>query len=63
MFAKILIRPYLIPQILKITTTTELKINALNPYMSNSSNYSNKTLKEEIEILDKDKTQTDISRS
>ena len=37
-------------------TTTELKINAPNPCMFGSSNYSNKILKEEIKILNKDKT-------
>ena len=63
-FAKTLIGPCLTPQILKITTTTELKTNALNPYMSGSFNCSNKTSKEEIiEMLDKDETQTDIGGS
>ena len=44
-------------------TTTELKINVLNPCTSSSSNCSDKMLKEEIETLNKDKTQTDISGS
>ena len=37
-------------------TTTKLKTNALNPYMSGSSNCSNEMLKEEIEMLNKDET-------
>ena len=37
-------------------TTTELKINAPNPCMSGSSNCSDEMLKEEIKMLDKDKT-------
>ena len=37
-------------------TTTELKINAPNPCMSGSFNCSDKILKEEIKMSDKDKT-------
>ena len=46
-----------------MTTTTELKINARNPCTPSSSNCSNETLKEEIEMSDKDETQTDIGGS
>ena len=55
-----------------MTTTTELKYTALNPYIFSSSNYSdkiskeelNETLKEEIiKTSNKDETQADISGS
>ena len=63
-FAKAPIGPCLTPQILKTTTTTELKINAPNPCTSGSSNCSNETSKEEIiETSGKDETRTDIGGS
>ena len=46
-----------------MTITTKLKTNTLNPYTPSSSNYLNKILKEKIKILNKDKTQIDISGS
>ena len=46
-----------------MTTTTESKINTLNPCMPSGSNCLNETLKEEIETSDKDETRTDIGGS